>query len=36
MHEEVPGLSAKAKKLMHRFTEEEVKAKMDAAEADLK
>lgn len=32
--EEVPEFSAKAKKLMHRFTEEEVKAKMDAAEAD--
>jgi len=31
--EEVPALSAKAKKLMHRFTEDEVKAKMDAAEA---
>lgn len=32
--EEVPELSAKANKLMHRFTEEEVKAKMDAAEAN--
>ncbi|GAB1311084.1 Glutaredoxin-like protein (Fragment) [Madurella fahalii] len=30
--EEDPGLSSKAIKLMHRFTADEVEAKMDAAE----
>ncbi|KAH7026453.1 uncharacterized protein B0I36DRAFT_158801 [Microdochium trichocladiopsis] len=29
---EHPGMASQALKLMHRFTEEEVKAKMDAAE----
>jgi hypothetical protein len=31
--EETPDLSGKAIKLMHRFTEEQVKAQMDVAEA---
>jgi len=31
---EQPELSSKAKKLMHRFTEEEVEAKMDDAESE--
>ena len=30
--EEIPNLASKAKKLMHRFSAEEVKAKMDEVE----
>ncbi len=33
---ERPELSSNAKKLMHRFTEEEVEAKMDDAESGPK
>lgn len=32
--DELPELASKAHKLMHRFTDDEVKAKMDAAEAE--
>jgi hypothetical protein len=31
--EELPKLASKAKKLMHRFSPEEVKAQMDAVES---
>lgn len=34
MGEELVEKAAKAKKLMHRFTADEVKAKMDAAEEE--
>lgn len=32
--EELPGLASKAKKLMHRFTAEQVRAKMDEVERE--
>lgn len=32
--DEVPEMASKAHKLMHRFTDDEIKAKMDAAEVE--